>query len=128
MKIGEDLKLSITRLEEATDKDGYVFLKAKGYHSYKFVTQGGRTVKGYDQFTSIRLRPINETQFQEAQNRLFNQKVDKPQIKIVAYDCELNTNNIGGKLCAILEVKRWDFTSRKLFRKKDLLQIGKENE
>ena len=126
MKLGEDLKLTITRLEEATDSEGYIFLKAKGYLTYKAKTPKGRTITGYDQFTSIRLRPINEVQFQEAQNRLFNQTVEKPKIKIVAYESELHTNNIAGKICPILEVKRWDFSTNKLFSKKDLMKIGKE--
>lgn len=128
MKIEECLKLTITRLEEATDKEGYVFLKAKGYHSYKFITTKGRKITGYDQFTSIRLRPVDEMQFQETQNRLFSQTVDKPQIKIVAYESELHTNNIGGKICPILEVTKYDFSSHKLFKKKDLLNLGKEHE
>ena len=128
MKLGEDLKLTITRLEEATDHEGFVYLKAKGYHSYKFTSPKGNKMTGYDQFTSIKLRPINEEQFEAVKERLFSQDTSKPSIKIVCYDCDLHTNNIGGKICPLLEVRRFDFASKKLFKKKDLLNVGKENE
>jgi hypothetical protein len=127
MKIEGDLKLAITRIEDSTDHEGYAFLKAKGYCSYKTTTPRGRRIVAYDQFTSIRLRPINQEQYETAKERLFNQQTDKPCLKIVAYDCELHTNMIGGKICPILEVKRWDFIQGKLFRKKELLEYGKDN-
>jgi hypothetical protein len=60
VKIEGDLKLTITRLEDSTDHEGYDFLKAKGYCSYKTTTSRGRRMVAYDQFTSIRLRPINQ--------------------------------------------------------------------
>ena len=126
MKIEGDLKLTITRLEDSTDHEGYAFLKAKGYHSYKFISPKGRKMTGYDQFTSIRLRPINQEQYDMAKERLFSQQTDKPFLKIVAYDCELHTNMIGGKISPILEVRRWDFVQGKLFKKKQLLEYKGE--
>jgi hypothetical protein len=33
---------------------------------------------------------------------------------------------IGGKICPILEVKRWDFSTNKLFTKKQLLEYKGE--
>ena len=125
MKLGEDLKLTITKIEEATDIEGYVFLKCKGYNTYEFVHPNGKTIKGYNQFTSIRLRPVNETQFEETKNRLFSQTRKTPRINIVVYESELYTNNIGGKISPILEAKRWDFVHGKLFKKKSLLEYGK---
>jgi hypothetical protein len=50
MKIEGDLKLTITRLEDSTDHEGYAFLKAKGYCSYKTTTPRGRRIVAYDQF------------------------------------------------------------------------------
>lgn len=126
MKIEGDLKLTITRLEDSTDHEGYAFLKAKGYHSYKATTPRGRRIVAYDQFTSIRLRPVNQEQYETAKERLFSQQADKPCLKIVAYDCELHTNMIGGKISPILEVKRWDFVQGKLFKKKQLLEYKGE--
>lgn len=125
MKLEEGLKITIVKIEEATDNDGYAFLKCKGYNQYEFVHPKKGTMKGYNQFTSIRLRPINELQFEEAKNRLFTQTRKAPRINIVAYESELYTNNINGKILPILEVTRWDFTTKKLFAKKDLLNYGK---
>ena len=127
MKISEELKLTITRLEEATDREGYVFLKAKGFASYKAISPKGQKVTGYDQFSSIRLRPINEEQFEETKKRLFSQQTERPYIKLVCYESDLHTNIIGGKISPILEVHRFDFAKNKLFSKKELLNVGKNN-
>ena len=129
MKIDGDLKLNITRIEEATDYDGCVFLKCKGFNLYKGVTAKGRKINSYNQFSTIRLYPINQEQYEETKNRLFSQTSDKPILQIVAYQCDLTTNAIGGVCRPILSVFRYDFVKEKLFKRKKLLNyIGENNE
>lgn len=119
MKI-EDLKLTITRIEDGTDKDGNVFLKCKGYNAYR---QGKNNA--YNFFSSIKLYPINQQQLDETKNRLFSQTVDKPKLKINAYQCELATPLMGGRVFASLTAYRFDFATKKLFKKNELLNYGK---
>lgn len=116
----EELKITITRLEDGLDKDGNTYLKAKGYNAYK---QGGK--KAYNFFSNIKLYPINETQFLETKNRLFSSIEDKPKLQIIAYQSELSTPLVNGKIMPSLTVYRFDFAKNKLFRKKTLLNYGK---
>ena len=121
MKV-EEMTLTITRIEDSTDKDGNVCLKCKGYNSY-----GKGRQKGFNFFSSIRLYPITQLQLDEVKNRLFSQVDDKPKIKIKAYQNELVTPLQNGRLLANLIVYRFDFIKNKLFAKKELLNYGKNN-
>ena len=125
MKLGEDLKLAITRLEEQTDYDGNLFFKCKGFSPCKAKTKTGRNVRAYNQFSTIRLYPCNQSQYEATKERLFSQTTDKPVLNIVSYDTEITTPTIQGKICPILVSSRYDFSTKKLFRKKDLLNLGK---
>jgi hypothetical protein len=118
----EELKLTITRLEDGLDKDGNTYLKAKGYNTYK---SNGK--HAFNFFSNIKLYPINETQFEETKNRLFSQTEEKPKINIIAYQSELVTPLQNGTLRANLICYRFDFAKNKLFRKKELLNYGKDN-
>ena len=118
----EEMTITITRIEDSTDKEGNVCLKCKGYNSF-----GKGRQKGYNFFSSIRLYPVNETQYLETKNRLFSQMDLKPKIKIKAYQNELLTPLIGGKLNCTLIVFKYDFVKDRLFTKKQILNYGKEN-
>jgi hypothetical protein len=121
MKV-EELTLTITRIEDSTDKDGNVCLKCKGYNSY-----GKGRQKGFNFFSSIRLYPITQLQLDETKNRLFSQVDEKPKLKIKAYQSELVTPLIGGKIMPTLIVYRFDFAHKKLYKKQEILNYGKEN-
>lgn len=125
MKIEGDLKLAITRIEEQTDYDGNLFFKCKGFSPCKAKTKTGRNVRAYNQFSTIRLYPINQSQYEETKERLFSQTTDKPVLNIVSYDTDITTPAIQGKICPILVSSRYDFSTKKLFRKKTLLEYGK---
>jgi hypothetical protein len=127
MKLGEDLKLTITRIEEQTDYDGNLFFKCKGFSCYKTTTTKGRNVRGYNQFSTIRLYPINQEQYESTKQRLFEQTCENPMIQIVSYDTDITTPAIQGRTCPILVVWKYDFTKNKLFKKKAILNYGKEN-
>ena len=43
----ENLKVTITRIEKSIDKEGYAFLKCKGFNAYKFDYKG-KKVNGYN--------------------------------------------------------------------------------
>lgn len=118
----EELKLTITRLEDGIDKDDNTYLKAKGYNSFK---SGGRT--SFNFFSNIKLYPISQEQFDETKNRLFSQTEEKPKINIIAYQSELVTPLQNGTLRANLICYKYDFAKNKLFRKKELLNYGKDN-
>ena len=118
----EETKLVITRLEDGLDKDGNTFLKAKGYNVYKV---NGKN--GYNFFSGIKLYPVSQEQFQETKDRLFSQKTDKPKLKIVSYQTDITTNLTNGRLFANLVCYKYDFATHKLFNKKTLLKLGKEN-
>lgn len=124
MKIEGDLKLAITRIEEQTDYDGNLFFKCKGFNTTKAKTAKGRNVRAYNQFSTIRLYPCNELQYTETKERLFSQETDKPILNIVAYDSDITTPSIQGRLIALLVVNKYDFQKNKLFRKRDLLNKG----
>ena len=124
MKIEGDLKLAITRIEEQTDYDGNLFFKCKGFNTTKAKTARGRNVRAYNQFSTIRLYPCNELQYTETKERLFSQETDKPILNIVAYDSDITTPSIQGRLIALLVVNKYDFQKNKLFRKRDLLNKG----
>ena len=124
MKIEGDLKLAITRIEEQTDYDGNLFFKCKGFNVCKAKTAKGRNVRAYNQFSTIRLYPCNELQYTETKERLFSQETDKPILNIVAYDSDITTPSIQGRLIAMLVVNKYDFQKNKLFRKRDLLNKG----
>lgn len=118
----EELKITITRLEDGLDKDGNTYLKAKGYNVYK---SNGKNAFNF--FSNIKLYPVNETQFLETKNRLFSQTEDKPKLHIIAYQSELVTPLQNGKIFCNLVVWKYDFVKGKLFRKKELLNYGKDN-
>ena len=118
----EELKIVITRLEDGLDKDGNTFLKAKGYNAYK---SGSKTA--YNFFSNIKLYPVSQEQFEETKNRLFTQTEEKPKLKIIAYQSELVTPLQNGKIFCNLVVWKYDFTKNKLYKKKELLNYGKEN-
>ena len=118
----EELKITITRLEDGIDKDGNTYLKSKGYNAYK---QGGNNA--YNFFSNIKLYPVNIGQLEEVKNRLFSQTEDKPKLPIIAYQSELSTPLVNGKIMPSLTVYRFDFVKNKMFRKKTLLNYGKEN-
>lgn len=124
MKLEQDLVLTVTRLEDATDNDGYLFLKAKAYNGYKAITKNGKR-KSYNMFTSVRLYPVNEEQYEQTKERLFSQEVNKPKLKIIAYESEIFTNLIAGQIRPILIVRKFDFFNNKLFRRVKLLNYGK---
>ena len=124
MKIEGDLKLAITRLEEQTDFDGNLFFKCKGFNVCKAKTAKGRNVRAYNQFSTIRLYPCDNLQYTETKERLFSQETDKPILNIVAYDSDITTPSIQGRLIAMLVVNKYDFQKNKLFRKRDLLNKG----
>ena len=124
MKLEQNLVLTITRLEDAIDNDGYLFLKAKAYNGYKATTKNGKKTS-YNMFTSVRLYPVNEEQYNQTIERLFSQEVNKPKLKIIAYESELFTNLISGQIRPILIVRKFDFYRNRLFRKKNLLNYGK---
>ena len=119
MKVNE-MKLVITKMEEAFDKEGCVFLKCKGYHRHK----DRQNKTNYDQFTSIRLYPCNEEQYYETKHRFLGQTVPSPKLNILAYDCYLKTFLIGDKMIAMLEVDKYDFEKNKLFNKRELVKKG----
>lgn len=119
MKV-QDLSLVIIRMEEGTDKDGCLFLKCKGYHC----SRSKNGALEYDQFTSIRLYPCNEEQYNETKHRFLGQTIAKPKLKIVAYDSNLKTYLIQGKLVALLEVNKYDFEKSKIFNKRTLVKKG----
>ena len=125
MKIEGDLKLAITRIEEQTDYDGNLFFKCKGFSPCKAKTKTGRNVRAYNQFSTIRLYPCNQTQYEATKERLFSQTTDKPVLNIVSYDTDITTPAIQGRIIPILVSSRYDFSTKKLFRKKDLLNLGK---
>ena len=127
MKIEGDLKLAITRIEEQTDYDGNLFFKCKGFNVCKAKTTRGRNVRAYNQFSTIRLYPINQSQYEATKERLFSQTTEKPVLNIVSYDTDITTPAIQGKICPILVSNRYDFSTKKLFRKKELLEYGKDN-
>lgn len=127
MKIEGDLKLAITRIEEQTDYDGNLFFKCKGFNRTKAKTARGRNVRAYNQFSTIRLYPCNQSQYEATKERLFSQTTDKPVLNIVSYDTDITTPAIQGKICPILVSSRYDFSTKKLFRKKELLEYGKDN-
>ena len=124
MKIEGDLKLAITRIEEQTDYDGNLFFKCKGFNTTKAKTARGRNVRAYNQFSTIRLYPCDNLQYTETKERLFSQETDKPILNIVAYDSDITTPSIQGRLIALLVVNKYDFQKNKLFRKRDLLNKG----
>jgi hypothetical protein len=121
----EELKLTITRIEDFIDKDGNYCLKCKGYNAYKTQIKG-KKANAFNFFTNIRLYPISQEQYDETKNRLFNQTVDKPKLKVIAYENELTTHLIGGKICCVLTVNRYDFEKDKLFRKNKLINYKGE--
>ena len=125
MKIEGDLKLAITRIEEQTDYDGNLFFKCKGFSPCKAKTKTGKNVRSYNQFSTIRLYPCDNLQYTETKERLFSQETDKPILNIVAYDSDITTPSIQGRLIAMLVVNKYDFQKNKLFRKKELLNLGK---
>ena len=114
MKIEGDLKLAITRIEEQTDFDGNLFFKCKGFNATKAKTAKGRNVRAYNQFSTIRLYPCNELQYTETKERLFSQTTDKPVLNIVAYDSDITTPSIQGRLIALHVVNKYDFQKNKL--------------
>lgn len=118
----EELKLTITRLEDGLDKDGNTYLKAKGYNSFK---SGGRT--SFNFFSNIKLYPISQEQMDETQNRLFSSTEEKPKINIIAYQSELVTPLQNGKIFCNLVVWKYDFVKSKLYKKRELLNYGKDN-
>ena len=124
MKIEENLKIVITRLEEQTDYEGNLFFKCKGYSPQKSISKNGKKVTSYNQFSTIRLYPCNQMQYEATKKRLFEQQVEKPLLNIVSYDTELSTPLIQGKIFPILTANRYDFTRNKLFSKKELLKLG----
>lgn len=124
MKIEGDLKLAITRIEEQTDFDCNLFFKCKGFNVCKAKTAKGRNVRAYNQFSTIRLYPCNQSQYEETKKRLFEQTCDNPVLNIVSYDTDITTPAIQGRCCPILVVGKYDFQKNKLFRKKDLLNKG----
>ena len=126
MKIEGDLKLAITRIEEQTDFDGNLFFKCKGFNTTKARTSRGRNVRAYNQFSTIRLYPVNEQQYTETKERLFSQTSDKPVLNIVSYDTDITTPTIQGRICPILVVEKYDFQKAKLFKKKQLLEYKGE--
>ena len=126
MKIEGDLKLAITRIEEQTDYDGNLFFKCKGFNVCKAKTARGRNVRAYNQFSTIRLYPVNEQQYTETKERLFSQTIDKPVLNIVSYDTDITTPAIQGRICPILVVEKYDFQKAKLFKKKQLLEYKGE--
>lgn len=125
MKLGEDLKLAITRIEEQTDYDGNLFFKCKGFNLTKTKSKSGKNMRAYNQFSTIRLYPVDQKQYEETKNRLFEQTCDKPMLNIVSYETEITTPAIQGIIRPILVCSRYDFSKNKLFRKKDLLNLGK---
>ena len=126
MKIEGDLKLAITRIEEQTDFDGNLFFKCKGFNTTKAKTKTGRNIRAYNQFSTIRLYPCNNLQYTETKERLFSQTTDKPVLNIVSYDTDITTPSIQGRIIPILVSSRYDFSTKKLFRKKDLLEYKGE--
>lgn len=118
MKV-EQMKIYITRLEDGVDKDGNTFLKAKGYNAYK---SNGRVA--YNSFSKIKLYPISQEQMDATKERLFSQPDLKPKLQIVAYQSELSTPLINGKILPSLTVYRYDFAHHKLYKKRDLLNKG----
>ena len=124
MKIEGNLKIVITRLEEQTDYEENLFFKCKGYSPAKAISKNGKNVKTYNQFTTIRLYPCNQMQYEATKKRLFEQKVEKPVLNIVSYDTEIATPLIQGKIYPILTANRYDFAKHKLFSKKELLKLG----
>lgn len=124
MKIEGDLKLAITRIEEQTDYDGNLFFKCKGFNLTKAKTARGRNVRAYNQFSTIRLYPCDNLQYTETKERLFSQETDKPILNIVAYDSDITTPSIQGRLIALLVVNKYDFQKNKLYKKSQLLKKG----
>lgn len=116
----EELKITITRLEDGLDNDGNTFLKAKGYNVY-----GKGRRKNYNFFTTIKLYPVSQEQMDETKNRLFSQKDAKPKLQIVGYDNDLTTHVKNGTLFVVLVCNKYDFVQDKLFRKNNL--VKKEN-
>lgn len=125
MIFDNEITLTITRLQECEDKEGHTYLKAKGYHTFK-QKRGTRTLNAFNFFTSIRLYPISQEQLDETKNRLFQQTVDKPKIKVKVYKSQLFTPLINGSICPTLHCFRWDFATQKLYRKNYLLKLGEK--
>lgn len=126
MKLGEDLKFTITKIEEQTDYDGCLFLKCKGFSMSRGKTAQGRNVRCYNQFSTIRLYPVNQLQFEETKKRLFEQTRAKPMLQIISYDTEITTPAIQGQIRPIVVANKYDFTKDKLFKKKQLLEYKGE--
>ena len=59
-------------------------------------------------------------------NRLFEQTVEKPKIKILAEECEIFTNLIGKDLRVFLNVGKYDFEKNKMFPKRKKKEIKGE--
>lgn len=116
----EELKLTITRIEDSMDKEGNVCLKCKGYNTYK---SGSRTACNF--FSSIKLYPVSQEQMDITKERLFIQTDEKPKLKIIAYQSELVTPLQNGRLFATLICYKYDFQKNKLFKKKKLLNLSK---
>lgn len=127
MKIGQDITLTVLSLTDYVDEDGFVCLKAKAYNGYRCQTTKNGLRTRYNNFTSVRLYPVNLEQLEETKNRLFSQKTDKPKLKIIAYESELFTGLFAGQIRPILYVKKYDFFAERMFRRKQLLNYGKEN-
>ena len=120
MKV-EEMTITITRIEDSTDKDGNVCLQCKGYQSYKM-----KGKNAFNFFSGIRLYPISQEQVDETKNRLFNQTELKPKLKIKAYQNELSTPLINGNIRCNLIVYRYDFEKNKMFNKTKLLNYKGE--
>lgn len=114
----ENLKLTITKIEDAIDKQGYSYLKCKGYNTYRYNNKDGSKRLSYNFFTSIRLYPRNQEQYEETKNRLWSQTVEKPKIQIMTEDNDLYTSVVQGKLFAILSINKYDFVKHKMFPKR----------
>lgn len=120
MKLKETIITITNVVKEEVDKNGYTFLRCKGYH--RFLHEGDARFNGFNHFTSVKIYPVNEEQITETKNRLAEQEVDKPFLKIVAYKSELITPILNGKICPILTVYKYDFERNKLFNKRDLIK------
>ncbi len=126
MKIDGDLKLAITRIEEQNDFDGNLFFKCKGFNATKAKTKSGRYVRAYNQFSTIRLYPVNSEQYEETKKRLFEHTCEKPILNIVSYDTDITTPAIQGRICPILVSSRYDFQKNRLFKRAWLLNYKGE--
>lgn len=117
-----DKKLTITSLEEKTDKDGARYLKAKGWCAEK---DGKYLV--FNMFTSINLYGTHEL-LEETKIRLLNQTdengqlVAKPRLKLICYQGNLTLPYIYGRNNAFLKVYYYDFDKGKFGTKKIMNQ------